>query len=44
LRVEAGAVLTHGIPGMPAPPLFAQLRRFTLAVLAAAETAPTSLF
>jgi capsid protein len=49
-RVPASAVLhwfradrpgqTRGIPDiMPALPLFAQLRRFTLAVLAAAETA-----
>jgi capsid protein len=49
-RISADAVLhwfradrpgqTRGIPDiMPALPLFAQLRRFTLAVLAAAETA-----
>ena len=49
-RIQASSVLhwfradrpgqTRGIPDiMPALPLFAQLRRFTLAVLAAAETA-----
>ena len=49
-RIDASAVIhwyrtdrpgqTRGIPDiMPALPLFAQLRRFTLAVLAAAETA-----